>query len=302
MTTNDKYRITDETRIVEGCKVHRIIRVRDNFRGGFIEDEDNLSYSGNCWIHDNAVVMGEARLSGDANITDTALVKDFAKIGDRAFVGGDTLIAGSSRVNGGAYVVDNCRIDGRAVVGGRARLHGHVRVTSEARIDGWAIVNGHVLITDQASITDNAHIDAIEHDPADYDVIVSDDTTLSGCMYIRGGHYATSADIIYLARQPVRFTLTKAGIGIDIQRPALTNYNMWAPWCDNRYRAVEPGLDFFANISTREVAVLRQLLTHAVSVAQATWHTAADPGPSRPRPAAADDHRRRIELPEDFAR
>ena len=30
--------------------------------GGYVESEKNLSQDGNCWIYDNAVVMGNAKV------------------------------------------------------------------------------------------------------------------------------------------------------------------------------------------------------------------------------------------------
>ena len=46
--------------------------------GGYIEDYRNLSHDGNCWIYDNAKVMGSATVKGDAKIKNEAIVSQKA--------------------------------------------------------------------------------------------------------------------------------------------------------------------------------------------------------------------------------
>ncbi|WP_139413287.1 hypothetical protein [Bartonella mastomydis] len=82
-----KYELIDETIKVGRKTLHRIRALRDfgdvkkGDLGGFIENEDNLSHEGNCWVagshrpfdsgyvFGNAKVFGDARIFGDAEIT-----------------------------------------------------------------------------------------------------------------------------------------------------------------------------------------------------------------------------------------
>ena len=69
-----KYKLTDETINVCGKKLCRIEALKDfrdvekGDKGGFIEDEHNLSHDGNSWVCDNAIVCGNARAYGNAKI------------------------------------------------------------------------------------------------------------------------------------------------------------------------------------------------------------------------------------------
>ena len=69
-----KYKLTDETINVGGKKLCRIEALKDfgdvkkGDKGGFIEDEHNLSHDGNSWVYDNARVCGDAWVCGDAKI------------------------------------------------------------------------------------------------------------------------------------------------------------------------------------------------------------------------------------------
>ena len=42
--------------------------VKEGELGGYIEEEKNLSQSGNAWVYGNAEVYGNARVSGDAEV------------------------------------------------------------------------------------------------------------------------------------------------------------------------------------------------------------------------------------------
>ena len=62
-----KYKLTEETIIVDGRTLHRIealkgfANVKKGDKGGFIEKGENLSQDGNCWVCDNARVYGNTR-------------------------------------------------------------------------------------------------------------------------------------------------------------------------------------------------------------------------------------------------
>lgn len=63
-----KYELTDEILEVGGRVLHRIKALRDfgNIKqgeiGGWIENEDNLSHCGDCWVYGDAEVEKKNRL------------------------------------------------------------------------------------------------------------------------------------------------------------------------------------------------------------------------------------------------
>ena len=99
-----KYRLTEETKVVNGVTLHRIeyikafadIQVGD--KGGWIEKEDNLSQDGNACVYGDACVYDYAHVYGDARIYGDAYVYGNAR------VCGDAWVSGDARVFGNAYV------------------------------------------------------------------------------------------------------------------------------------------------------------------------------------------------------
>ena len=77
-----KYKLTEETINVNGKTLHRIEALRDfgdvkkGNKGGFIEKEENLSQSGDCWVYHNA------KVSDDAVVYSNAKVYGNTKIGE----------------------------------------------------------------------------------------------------------------------------------------------------------------------------------------------------------------------------
>lgn len=77
---NKKYRLTDNTKIVNGVTLHQIqalidipkYNVNAGDMGGWIESENNLDQSGNAWVYGNARVCGDARVGGDARVYKTS--------------------------------------------------------------------------------------------------------------------------------------------------------------------------------------------------------------------------------------
>lgn len=79
---NKKYRLTDNTKIVNGVTLHQIqalraipsYGVKEGDMGGWIEKEGNLEHGGDSWISGNACVSEDARVSGDAKVGGDARV------------------------------------------------------------------------------------------------------------------------------------------------------------------------------------------------------------------------------------
>ena len=72
-----KYEFTGETKqIPGGHTLRQIRRLSDNLIGGWIESENNLAQEGKCWVHEDAHVCGNARVTGNAQLYNASLFGD----------------------------------------------------------------------------------------------------------------------------------------------------------------------------------------------------------------------------------
>ena len=160
-----KYKLTEETINVYDRTLHRIESLRDfgnvkkGDKGGFIENEDNLSQWDDCWVYDNAMVFknamvyGNAQVYGDAQVSGDAQVYGNAKVCGDAWVIGDAKVYGNARVYGDAKVCGDARVYGNAMVYGNACVFGDAEIYDNVRVYGNAEVFGNVQIKGDADIS-----------------------------------------------------------------------------------------------------------------------------------------------------
>ena len=184
-------------------------------RGGYVEDENNLSHYGACWIYPDAKVYGGSRVDGDAQVYRSAdveccVVKDMAvvdqhsqvrdsTISDHALVGGSAIhsrVCGKARIYDVAYVEDSVIRD-RAIVEDTAIVRGS-QVSGNARVRGFAIVRDESYIYGDADVKDNAivtngriHDNAVIKDRAEVEysevmasAVVKDNAKVINCAVI----------------------------------------------------------------------------------------------------------------------
>lgn len=83
---NNKYELTNETKVVCGRTLHRIKAIIDfafakkGDIGGWIETEKNLSQNGNAWVCGNAMVYGDAMVYDNARVYGNADVRGNAEV------------------------------------------------------------------------------------------------------------------------------------------------------------------------------------------------------------------------------
>ena len=115
-----KYKLTEETINLGVKTLHRIEALRDfndvkkGDKGGFIENEKNLSQSDDCWVYGNAKVYGNAQVYNNANVLDNARVSDNAKVCGNAVVCGNALVCGNAEVFGNAGIHGDAEVTGNA--------------------------------------------------------------------------------------------------------------------------------------------------------------------------------------------
>lgn len=147
-----KYKMTDNTLMVNGRILHQIEALKDfgmvskGELGGWIEDYNNLDQEGKAWVANNACVYESARVFQNAFI------------GGSARVAGKALVTENALVNGNAYVYENAEVHGHAYVMGNAHIYGDACVGCSAAIRGNAHVYGCAVIRDLAEVYDNAYV------------------------------------------------------------------------------------------------------------------------------------------------
>ena len=171
-----KYKLTEETLKVYDKTLYRIEALKDfndvkkGDKGGFIENEKNLSQRGDCWIYDNAKVLGEAMVCCNAKVYGNAKICDYAVAYDNAIVFGNAQVCdeakvyynakvyGNARIYGKARVLDNARVYGNTNVYHNAEVCGNTRIYGNAIVRGDAVVCGDAVVYDNAAVYGNARI------------------------------------------------------------------------------------------------------------------------------------------------
>ena len=139
-----KYKLTDETINVNGKTLYRIKSLKDfgnvkkGDKGGFVEKEENLSQSGDCWVYDNAKVYNNAKVFDYADIYGNAEIFGNAIVSSNARVYGNAKVYHYAMVYDDAEVCDNAIISGNAEVYHDAAVYGNARVFGNAEICGKA--------------------------------------------------------------------------------------------------------------------------------------------------------------------
>ena len=141
--------IVDKEEIIKGCNVtNKEVVVKTGDKGGYVENENNLSHKGNCWIYDEAVVFD------NAEVIDDVVIKDNAKIYDRAIIKGSSKITGNAQVYGNAIIDNSAHIFGNARVIYGGNVYGDAKVYDNALIMDYARVFGNAIICENAIISE----------------------------------------------------------------------------------------------------------------------------------------------------
>lgn len=203
-----KFTFINETVTVEDKTLYRIKALRDfgfikaGDLGGFIENEDNLSHEGLCWVYDdarvydNAKISDNARVRGFATVRGNAMVCDDARIGEsaiveqNAYVGCKACVVGTSYVTGhaevleyalvkgNAYITDNAYVSDNATVTGNAKLYNSCIVCNNAKVGGDVVMFDNASISTDGMVYNNTdyaciHVYNYEYDDMECEVYVT---------------------------------------------------------------------------------------------------------------------------------
>ncbi|MCW1249647.1 hypothetical protein ODZ83_05505 [Acaricomes phytoseiuli] len=114
--------------------------------GGLIEQERNLSQSGDAWIGCYARAVDDAEVAGYAVLAGKAVVGERALVGGNALVRDKALVSGNAKVRGNAWLSGDSLVSGNALVRGNALVSGNAKVRGDGWVDGNALVVGDALV------------------------------------------------------------------------------------------------------------------------------------------------------------
>lgn len=206
-----KYKLTEETIIVNGKTLYRIEALKDfgnvkkGSKGGFIEKESNLSQYNNCWVFGNAKVYDDAEVYSNAFVFNNAQVYGKAWVCDKAKVYDNAQVYGNAQVYDNAEVLDNAEVYGNAKVFENAEVSFDAKVYDDAKVYEYAMVQGNAKVYGNAEIRTNACIygDAVIDSIGDYIVFKnfwssgrSFTWTRSNDMWKVGCFYGTGEELI----------------------------------------------------------------------------------------------------------
>lgn len=219
----NKYRLlpNETKKTAHGNTVYRIEALKDFYnvkkgqKGGYIQGYWNLSQTGNCWVHDEAIVWQDAVVSDDATIRDNA----------RVF--GDAIVRGDTEVSGTANVFEHAVIDDCAVVSYGATVKGNAVVCEDAYIKDQTIIRGNAKVmgdthtSGQSEIFGNA---VVKGNSSIYNSLVSDFAVVD-CSSV---HHCKVYDNAVISGnvQVLNAEITKDAV-IKSERDYLTMKNNW---------------------------------------------------------------------------
>ncbi|MBJ2116379.1 MULTISPECIES: transferase [Proteus] len=135
-----KYIITNESKEYNGVTLFKIKRVYTGSPGGWIENESNLSREGGCFIYDDAMVFGNAK------VIENAIISKNAKVYDNAIISGNASVSDNAEIYDSAVVTQNASIKNRASVRGNAKIEGNAVVFNDAIVEGNSVISGNEKI------------------------------------------------------------------------------------------------------------------------------------------------------------
>lgn len=147
MNTTNKYEILKNNTIVfEGKTLYQIRAVKDfgyvrkGQEGGYIEKEDNLSQTGECWVHYSCMAMDNASIRGNAILEEKCIARD------NAFIQEDAYIYDGVEIKDEASISGKCVIRHGAVIEDKASVYGSAKVQCEAKIGGTAVITDDAFV------------------------------------------------------------------------------------------------------------------------------------------------------------
>ena len=145
---NKKYEILmDEKNTIEwkGHTLHRIRALRDfgDIRkgdiGGFVENENNLSHKGNCWIYDDAKAMDNSIMYDNSRICDKSELHDDSEMYNYTRMYDYSELHNNSIMNDNSEMHDISKMYGNSIMYDDSEMYGDSELNNKAKLYGKLI-------------------------------------------------------------------------------------------------------------------------------------------------------------------
>ena len=117
--------------------------------GGYVQNEDNLSQEGTCWIFDDAIACESSFVDQQATVSGTAVIRGSALVSGRAMIRQNAVVDDHAIVMDGfvkaqAHVAGNAAITASSVTGAWPHIEGFASVYGD--VCGSVFVKGTAVI------------------------------------------------------------------------------------------------------------------------------------------------------------
>ena len=130
--------------------------------GGYVENPNNLSHEGYCWIYDNAIIHDNVKIYDNAIIHDNVKIYDDARIYGDCEIWDYAVIQDNARIYGNSRISDCAVIDGNAKIYGDSEIWNYAIIRDNALIYGDSVISGNAFIGGDTEIKTGRHIGCIE--------------------------------------------------------------------------------------------------------------------------------------------
>ena len=138
-----KYEILmDEENTIEyeGHILHRIKALKDfehvekGDLGGYVENKNNLSQDGNCWIYNDAKAMDNSKIYDNSIICGNSIMCDNSRIYDNSEIYGNSRMYNNSVMCGNSTMYGNSRMYDNSVMCDNSVMHGDSEMHDNSRM------------------------------------------------------------------------------------------------------------------------------------------------------------------------
>lgn len=171
------------------CALKDFGDVKKDMIGGWIESEENLSQSGNCWVYDNAMVTLPAKVCENATVHNYAQVIGNSVISGNATVRDNAVVSNASVMGDATIKNDVCIIGGNKsiVIKDSAILQDSVSI----RQSGDILIQDNVVISGYTGFRTSWKVE-----PRENATVLKGNTKLEGTNTICGGTFDGDCTIV----------------------------------------------------------------------------------------------------------
>mgnify|MGYP003627980356 CR=1 FL=1 len=137
-----------ESKVFMGIEVYRVVALKSFGNvtkgdiGGWVEDEDNLSQQGNCWIFDEAMAVNRSMVAGNAEMHDYSKMLDDSMIWDHSRMYDNAQMCNNSGMYDNSKMLNNSEMHDSSEMWDNSKMSGNSKMFNNSRMYGTAELLG----------------------------------------------------------------------------------------------------------------------------------------------------------------